>query len=106
MLPALGAIGSITRHSTVIRGTIRPSAMARAPFCKLMTPQGDGRTLEVAVTFATDTLPHLQLWHDLRPHACVLAIEPCTSSKVSGLETVLRPGDTRAYAVDINIVRR
>jgi hypothetical protein len=74
--------------------------------CKLMTPQGNGQTLEVAVTFATDTLRHLQLWYDLRPNACVLAIEPCTSAKVSGLETILRPGETRAYAVDISVAQR
>ena len=74
--------------------------------CKLTTPQGDGRTLEVTVGFTADTLPHLQLWHDLRPHACVLAIEPCTSAKASGLEQVLRSGETRAYAVDISVAQR
>ena len=74
--------------------------------CTLVTPQGGGRTLEVAVAFATDTLPHLQLWHDLRPHACVLAIEPCTSAKVGGREAVVRPGETRAYELEISVARR
>jgi hypothetical protein len=74
--------------------------------CKLVTPLGNGETLEITVGFATETLPHLQLWHDLRPHACVLAIEPCTSSKVNGVEKMLHAGETRAYAVDISFARR
>ena len=69
--------------------------------CRLATPMDDGMTLEVAVRFDVSTLPHLQLWHDLRPHACVLAIEPCTSAKVNGSEAVLMPGESRAYALEI-----
>jgi hypothetical protein len=70
--------------------------------CTLITPLQGERTLEIAVAFAADTLPHLQLWHDLRPHACVLAIEPCTSAKVNGVETVLRPGERRSYTIEIS----
>lgn len=74
--------------------------------CKLTTPMDDGTTLEIAVSFDTGTLPHLQLWHDLRPHACVLAIEPCTSAKVNGVERPLAPGQSRNYAIDISFDRR
>ena len=70
--------------------------------CKLVTPLDRGGLLEIAVAFATETLPHLQLWHDLRPHACVLAIEPCTSAKANSHETTLRAGEARTYAVDIS----
>ncbi len=71
--------------------------------CRLATPMDHGMTLEIAVRFDVSTLPHLQLWHDLRPHACVVAIEPCTSAKVNGTEAVLMPGESRAYALEIEL---
>jgi len=50
---------------------------------------------------------HLQLWHDLRPGACVLSVEPCTSQRLpgglSGEEPVLAPGAVRSYALDVSI---
>ena len=69
--------------------------------CRLATPMDQGMMLEIAIRFDVGTLPHLQLWHDLRPHACVLAIEPCTSAKVNGTEAVLAPGESRTYALEI-----
>jgi hypothetical protein len=69
--------------------------------CRLATPIEHGAMLEIAIKFDVSTLPHLQLWHDLRPHACVVAIEPCTSAKVNGTEAVLMPGESRAYALEI-----
>jgi hypothetical protein len=74
--------------------------------CKLNTPMDEGTMLEVAVSFDTDTLPHLQLWHDLHPHACVLAIEPCTSAKVNGVEKILGSGESRAYSVEISFTQK
>ncbi|MBR0854111.1 DUF4432 family protein [Bradyrhizobium liaoningense] len=74
--------------------------------CRLTTPTDNGTALEVAVSFDTNTLPHLQLWHDLRPHACVLAIEPCTSAKMSGAEAVLHSGESRTYSVEICFTMR
>ncbi|WP_051383463.1 DUF4432 family protein [Bradyrhizobium sp. WSM3983] len=73
--------------------------------CKLTTMDG-GMMLEIAISFDVSTLPHLQLWHDLRPHACVLAIEPCTSAKVNGAESVLLPGESRAYALDVEFAMK
>jgi hypothetical protein len=62
-------------------------------------------TLEFSWSAAT--LPHLQLWHDLGPGACVLSVEPCTSERLpggrSGTEPVLGPGETQSYALDISI---
>jgi hypothetical protein len=72
--------------------------------CRLVPPDDDG-VPEIAVRFGIETLPHLQLWQDLRPHACVLAIEPCTSAKLDGHESVLSAGEARAYAVDISFVK-
>jgi hypothetical protein len=115
--PALGPGSEVTLGTRRLFGVTRlpdpsiasesvsyPAAVdgARA-VCKLITPLGSGRALEIAVAFSTETLPHLQLWHDLRPHACVLAIEPCTSARFNGMEEVLPPGQTRAYAVEISI---
>lgn len=74
--------------------------------CTLVTQLNSGGKLEIAIAFATETLPHLQLWHDLRPHACVLAIEPCTSAKENGTEKMLPAGQSRTYALDISIAAR
>jgi hypothetical protein len=60
---------------------------------------GDG--LMIAFTFCTDTLPYLQIWHDFRKHACVLGIEPCTSSKTDGLEKIMQPAESRRYEVNV-----
>ncbi|HLZ00667.1 MAG TPA: DUF4432 family protein [Bradyrhizobium sp.] len=73
--------------------------------CTLNTPLERGAMFRVSVAFDAATLPHLQLWHDLRPHACVLAIEPCTSAKLDGTERDLNPGDARSYSVDIGFDR-
>lgn len=65
-----------------------------------------------SITFAWNagTLPHLQLWHDLRPGRCVLSIEPCTSPRLtegrSGKEPVLEPGETRRYEIRISVNER
>jgi hypothetical protein len=36
--------------------------------------------LTVAFTFHTDSPPYLQIWHDFRPYAGVLGVEPCTTA--------------------------
>lgn len=74
--------------------------------CRLATPMEHGATLEIAVRFDVSTLPHLQLWHDPRPQACVLAIEPCTSAKINGVEPVALSGETRSYSVDIAFTQK
>lgn len=78
-------------------------ADGEGPFavCRLATPIEHGAMLEIAVRFDVSTLPHLQLWHDMRPNACVVAIEPCTSAKVKGTEATLSAGESRAYALEI-----
>ena len=65
-------------------------------------------TRDLAMDFAwsANTLPHLQLWHDLRPSACVLSVEPCTSERLpggqSGEEPMLGPGDMRRYDLAVS----
>jgi uncharacterized protein DUF4432 len=62
-----------------------------------------------SMTFAwsAETLPHLQLWHDLRPGRCVLGVEPCTSPRLpggrSGHEPMLEPGEIRRYEIGISV---
>jgi galactose mutarotase-like enzyme len=65
-----------------------------------------------SITFAwsAETLPHLQLWHDLRPGRCVLGVEPCTSPRLtggrSGQEPILEPGEVRRYEIRISVDER
>ena len=68
------------------------------------TEMQSGEKLDIAFAFATDTLPHLQIWHDFRPHACVLGIEPCTSARalIPGLEKTLKPDETRRFELSIS----
>lgn len=62
-------------------------------------------TRAVALAFSGQTLPYLQVWHDPRPHAYVLAIEPCTSARPAdgslAIEPVLTAGECREYALDL-----
>lgn len=73
--------------------------------CRLTT--GDGRdAFSLAVAFATDSLPFVQLWSDLRPHVGVLAIEPCTSDRNNNGSSVtlneLSSRASRSYQVDLS----
>ena len=72
--------------------------------CTVGTPNRAGSLL-LEFSFAADTLPHLQVWRDLRPHAGIVAVEPCTSERGpdarSGQERLLAPGRTRRYAVQV-----
>ena len=62
-------------------------------------------TRTVTLAFSGQTLSHLQLWHDPRPHTYVLAIEPCTSARPSdgslAAEPSLVPGERRDYTLDL-----
>lgn len=75
---------------------------ARHATCTISCPK-----MMVELAWDAATLPHLQLWHDLSPGACVLSIEPCTSERLpggrSGCEPMLAPDGTRTYALDISI---
>jgi hypothetical protein len=79
-----------------------PVATMDRATCTVACPK---MTLELG--WDASSLPHLQLWHDLRPGACVLSIEPCTSQRLpggrSGEEPVLAPGAARSYALDVSI---
>ena len=74
--------------------------------CTVTTPLPEGGRLAVRFAWDPASLPHLQLWHSLRPRNCVLGIEPCTSARLpgglSGPELSLDPGQTRGYAVGVS----
>jgi hypothetical protein len=74
--------------------------------CVVGTPAQPG-SLSLEVSFATDTLPHLQIWRDLRPRAGIVAVEPCTSERTldarSGPERPIAPGEARQYAVQVAV---
>lgn len=86
--------------------TCRPSDGS----CSVLTPLAEGGMLAVRFAWSPETLPYLQLWHDLTPGVCVLSIEPCTSDKrgggLSGEEAVLAPGESRRYEASVSIERR
>lgn len=78
-----------------------PAGDTPSAVCTLSTPNVAGSDLAIAFTFGTDTLPYLQIWHDFRKHACVLGIEPCTSSRTGGVEKIMQPGDVRRYELSV-----
>jgi hypothetical protein len=84
-----------------------PAGNAERAQAVVATPLRDGRSLTVSFAFDPSTLPFLQVWHDLRPRSGVLAIEPCTSARTddgrSGEESLLGPGETRRYDIEIAI---
>ncbi len=69
------------------------------------TPFKDGRKLTVSFDFDPTALPFLQLWHDLRPHSGIFAVEPCTSARAedghSAVAKMLAPGATRTYRLAV-----
>jgi Domain of unknown function (DUF4432) len=72
--------------------------------CTVSTPMQSGKRLDIAFAFATDTLPHLQVWHDFRPHACVLGIEPVTSPRLDtpSPERILKPDEIRRFELSVS----
>ena len=72
--------------------------------CTVQTPSDSADGFTLSLGFGTTDLPHLQIWHDLRPRVGVLAIEPCTSARLadatSGPERSLLPGERRHFELD------
>jgi hypothetical protein len=81
-----------------------PAGDEEFAICNVSTPAENGPARKISFAFRTETLPHLQIWHDFRPHACVLSIEPCTSPRLDtpGPEAVLKPGDSRRYELRVS----
>ena len=81
-----------------------PAGSEDLAICNVSTPIENGPDLKISFAFRADTLPHLQIWHDFRPHACVLSIEPCTSPRLDtpGPEAVLKPGDISRYELRVS----
>lgn len=71
--------------------------------CRFETAEG----FRLGLTFAPEELPFLQLWADLRSHAGVFAIEPCTSDRMpdgtSGPPMTLEPGETRRFGFGLEL---
>jgi len=78
--------------------------------CVVRTSRSSDALPSVTITWSAATLPHLQLWHDLRPGKCVLGVEPCTSPRLpggrSGEEPMLEPGESRRYDLRISLEPR
>jgi Domain of unknown function (DUF4432) len=109
--PALTAGARAVLNGTPVRPDVREPDAARLPEIACVpagtglasTRLGGGNGPGLALTFDTATLPYLQVWHDPRPGAYVLALEPCSSMKpeVGTLadEPMLPPGAARDYAL-------
>jgi hypothetical protein len=73
--------------------------------CRVRARAAGGAGLDIVFRFDAETLPHLQLMHDLRPHSMIVAVEPCTSARqdggLSGPERMLAPGEKRRYRLEI-----
>jgi len=108
--------GTVVEHAGQRRlGPLRlpDGSASQEAFSMVVTNTGEARCmiaspkLTLDFGWSAETLPHLQLWHDLSPRACVLSVEPCTSERLpggrSGEEPMLAPGETRTYALDIAI---
>jgi hypothetical protein len=94
-------LGPLIVPDTALESVSYPASDGGAR-CTVTTP-------DMRVDFAWDgsTLPHLQLWGDLRPERGVLSVEPCTSERLegglSGEEPILEPGRIRRYALSVSI---
>jgi hypothetical protein len=86
------------------RSFSHPAGDAKRAVCTVSTPTEGGTRLDIAFAFSTDTLPHLQVWHDFRPHACVLGIEPCTSPRLDtpAPERILKPDESRRFELSVS----
>ena len=73
--------------------------------CVVRSPTGAASEMTVSFTFEASTLGHLQVWRDLRKHAGVLSIEPCsTPLQNEGEEAAtLAPGERRTYRLEISL---
>lgn len=77
-----------------------PAGAGPVATCRVETRTGPAAPVAIDISFRTDTLPHLQLWHDLRPGTCVLSVEPCNTTKGEGTP-FLAPGRSRHYHVEV-----
>jgi hypothetical protein len=84
-----------------------PVDVAGKAECTVRTIGSSDSQPSVTFAWSAETLPHLQLWHDLRPGRCVLSVEPCTSARLpgglSGPEPLLEPGEVRRYRIRISV---
>lgn len=69
---------------------------AREGVARVASPEG----LALTLRFDTATQPFFQLWHDLRPGVCVLALEPVSVAREVPLP-LLAPGERRHYRLDL-----
>lgn len=95
----LAGPATLADPAAIPRAASRPLGDRDRATATLETPGG----FVAAVEVAADTLPHLQIWQDLRPGAGVIAIEPCTSARTeAGGSAGGRPlgsGEARRYEI-------
>lgn len=84
--------------------------MPEAAPCIVTTPiVGIPEELRISLQFDTEHLPFLQVWQDMRPHRCILGVEPCSSGRredgTSAESAPLPGGAARDYHVTLSVSR-
>jgi hypothetical protein len=74
---------------------------ARDGTARLTSPAGPVLTLR----FHTGSLPWLQVWHDMRPAICVLALEPCSIGRDMTLPSIA-PGEVVRTSLALSLADR
>ena len=92
--------GPLARHEAApARPALHKPESGRANCCV----SGGGPSIEFR--WATDTLPWLQVWRDLRPGSGVLSVEPCSIGRSPDGQNeaapALGPGETRRFEIEV-----
>ena len=119
--PSIGPGTTVERAGAIWVGPIDLPELAMPPPIQCMasgahdapvvvrTPLADGSRFCLSMTFASETLPWVQLWRDLRPGCGLLAIEPCASQWLPGGLSApvpaLGPGESRCYGLRVAFCR-
>ena len=79
--------------------------------CVVATPlAGTDEELRMSLAFDIERLPFFQVWRDLRPHRCVLGVEPCSSDRppdgTTGGSVPLPGGAKRDYRLTFSVTCR
>lgn len=105
--PAIDDGSRVVHAGAEIVAPLRLADPAGGPAWSCCAVAGDWATCDVHSAEGVPTLrvgsnlPYLQTWHDLRPRAGVLSIEPCTSLRGDPAPLHLHPDETRSYRLEV-----
>jgi hypothetical protein len=103
--PLLGPLADIDPEA---RPTVRCFGVGDQPQARCVIRRetsGLTRGAEAIVSWDTSTLPHAQIWHDLRPYSQVIGIEPVTTARENLIErdkSLLAPGNALPFSLAVS----